>query len=254
MSFIRIENIVKTYGQGEAVVRALDEVSFSVSSGEFVAVMGESGSGKSTLLSVLGAMNTPEKGRYFVDDIDIYALDAEQRADFRREYLGFVFQSFHLMPYLTTLENVMLPLVTVALPRARKQEMALAALRGVGLEDKAQRLPNQLSGGEKERAAVARAIVNHPPILLADEPTGNLDSRNTGEVMELLRSLHDDGMTIVMVTHSSVCAAYAHRILHVRDGGLIADQMTAKEIKVAERQRGGSASQARQDWNQGAAI
>jgi putative ABC transport system ATP-binding protein len=233
MSFMRIENIVKSYGRGEAAVQALDGLAFEVASGEFVAVMGESGSGKSTLLAVLGAMNTPDRGRYFVDDIDIYDLDTEQRADFRREYLGFVFQSFHLMPYLTTLENVMLPLVTVPLPRARKQEMALAALRGVGLADKARRLPNQLSGGEKERAAVARAIVNHPPILLADEPTGNLDSRNTGEVMELLRRLHGNGMTIVMVTHSPVCAAYAQRILQLRDGCLVADTLTEKAIRAA---------------------
>ncbi len=233
MSLMRVENIVKTYGAGDAAVKALDGIAFHIARGEFVAVMGESGSGKSTLLSVLGAMNTPNSGRYFVDDIDIYGLDVEQRADFRREYLGFIFQSFHLMPYLTVLENVMLPLVTLPLPRARKQDMAREALSAVGLADKERRLPTHLSGGEKERAAVARAIVNHPPILLADEPTGNLDSRNTGEVMELLGRLHSGGGTVVMVTHSRGCAAYAQRTIALRDGRLIGDRGGAEVCQAA---------------------
>jgi putative ABC transport system ATP-binding protein len=186
--------------------------------------MGESGSGKSTLLSVMGAMNTPDGGRYVVDDIDIYRLDSERRADFRREYLGFVFQSFHLMPYLTVTENAMLPLCTVNHSRTQKREMAMEALHSVGLAEKANRLPHQISGGEKERAAVARAIVNRPPILLADEPTGNLDSRNTGELMALLRRLNNNGTTIVIVTHSLTCAGHAGRILEVRDGALVADR------------------------------
>jgi len=223
MSFISVDHLTKSYGQGSSQVNALDDVTFSISSGEFVAVMGESGAGKSTLLSVMGAMNRPSRGNYRVDDIDVYGLTIEQQADFRREYLGFVFQSFHLVPYLTVLENVMLPLVTKKLAREKKEHMAMEALEWVGLVPKAGRLPNQISGGENERAAVARAIVNNPAVLLADEPTGNLDSGNTREIMMLLGRLNADGTTVVMVTHSGDCAAYARRTLHVRDGRLLAN-------------------------------
>jgi putative ABC transport system ATP-binding protein len=182
--------------------------------------MGESGAGKSTLLSVMGAMNTPSSGRYLVDGIDVYALRNEQQADFRREYLGFVFQNFHLVPYLTVMENVMLPLTAIKMAKRRKAEMAKEALHWVDLDDKAKRLPNQISGGECERVAVARAIVNNPPILLADEPTGNLDTRNTEEIMALLGRLNAGGTTIVMVTHSAACAAHARRLIQVTDGRL----------------------------------
>jgi putative ABC transport system ATP-binding protein len=169
----------------------------------------------------MGAMNTPTSGSYYVDDIDVYRLDSEQRADFRREYLGFIFQSFHLVTYLNVMENVMLPLTTVAKKnRGDKEAMALQALAWVGLENKARRLPGQISGGEKERVAIARAIVNEPPILLADEPTGNLDSRNSQEVMALLQRLNQKGMTIIMVTHSKQCAAFAGWQLSVSDGRL----------------------------------
>jgi putative ABC transport system ATP-binding protein len=183
--------------------------------------MGESGSGKSTLLSVLGAINVPTRGRLRVDDIDIYSLNAERRADFRREFLGFVFQSFHLVPYLTVIENVLLPLAIVRTGKRQKREMAAAALENVGLGNKSHRLPNQISGGEKERVAIARAIVNEPPILLADEPTGNLDSKTSREIMELLHRLNRQGMTIIMVTHSSENAACAGRRLKIADGHLL---------------------------------
>ncbi len=220
MSFIKVENITKNYGNGDSMVTALEAVDFSIKSGEFVSIMGESGAGKSTLLSVMGAMNTPSQGRYVVDDLDVYSLSNEQQADFRREYLGFVFQSFHLVPYLTVMENVMLPLTAIKIHTRQKHEMAMEAMRWVGLESKAKRLPNQISGGECERVAVARAIVNNPPILLADEPTGNLDSRNTKEVMALLGRLNASGSTVIMVTHSASCAAYARRTIHVTDGRL----------------------------------
>jgi putative ABC transport system ATP-binding protein len=220
MSFIVLENIVKTYGDGNSAVAALDGVSLTIKNGEFVSIMGESGAGKSTLLSVMGAMNRPSGGRYLVDDIDVYALRNEQQADFRREYLGFVFQSFHLVPYLTVMENVLLPLTVIKMAKKQKEVMTKEALRWVGLGNKAKRLPNQISGGECERVAVARAIVNNPPILLADEPTGNLDSRNTEEIMALLGRLNASGTTIVMVTHSAACAAYARRTIHVQDGQL----------------------------------
>ena len=223
MSYIEAINIEKTYGQDEAAVAAISRMSFRIDSGEFVSVMGESGAGKSTLLAVLGAMNTPTAGKLLVDEIDIYALRNERRADFRREFLGFIFQSFHLVTYLTVMENVMLPLSIIKAGRKEKREMAESALACVGLQDKGDRLPSQISGGEKERVAIARAIVNNPPILLADEPTGNLDTQTTREIMELLCRLNSDGMTIMMVTHSPDCAGYAERLLRISDGRIVSD-------------------------------
>lgn len=221
MSYIQVDDLSKQYGRGEAAVMAVRDMSFEIESDEFVAIMGESGSGKSTLLSMMGALNTPTSGKYRVDDIDVYALGQDQRADFRREFLGFVFQSFHLVPYLTVLENVMLPLTTIRMREKKKRSMAEDALDRVGLAGKGHRLPNQISGGEQERVAVARAIVNDPPMLLADEPTGNLDTKTSRDIMGLLKTLNCDGMTIVMVTHSPECARYAGRLLRVSDGRLV---------------------------------
>ena len=231
MSYIVAENLTKTYGSGDATVAAVDNISFQIEEGEFVGIMGESGAGKSTLLGMLGAMNAPTSGRLIVDDIDIYGLHPEQRADFRREFLGFIFQSFHLVPYLTVIENVMLPLAVIKAKKKKKRAMALEALTQVGLRDKADRLPGQISGGEKERVAIARSIVNEPPVLLADEPTGNLDTKTTREIMELLRQLNRDGMTIIMVTHSPDCAGYARRILRVTDGKLTEDKSNVRTIE-----------------------
>jgi putative ABC transport system ATP-binding protein len=224
MSFIECENLTKIYGTGDSSVHAVEAMSFAIDSGEFVAVMGESGSGKSTLLSILGAMNTPDRGRYMVDGIDVYALNSDQQADFRAEYLGFVFQSFHLIPYLSVLENVIMPLAAKAIARRAKKSMAMEALSHMGMQSKAARLPHQISGGEMERAAIARALVNHPPVLLADEPTGNLDSRNAKVVMDLFGQLHANGTTIIMVTHSAGCAQYAQRVLRVSDGRLSGEE------------------------------
>lgn len=221
MSYIEAENLVKTYGKGEAEVSAIRGISFGIESGEFVSMMGESGAGKSTLLSIMGAMNAPTTGSYKVDDINIYNLNTEQQADFRREFLGFVFQSFHLISYLTVVENVMLPLTTIKMSKKEKRSMAEKALSWVGLTGKENRLPSQISGGEKERVAVARAIVNEPPVLLADEPTGNLDTKTSTEIMDLLQGLNEKGMTIIMVTHSSDCAKYARRMMQVSDGCLV---------------------------------
>ena len=220
MSDIIATDLVKQYGQGDLTVTALDNVGLRIASGEFVAVMGQSGSGKSTLLSILGALNTPSSGTLTVDELDIYSLGQDQRADFRREYLGFVFQSFHLLPYLNVLENVMIPLAVTSDSRRSKEERALAALAEVGLDKKVHRLPSEISGGEQERVAIARAVVNNPPIILADEPTGNLDSKTGGEVMNLLGRLNAAGRTIVMVTHSAENARHARRILHLADGRL----------------------------------
>ena len=218
MSYIQAENLIKQYGTGDAAVVAVGGMSFHIQMGEFVAVMGESGSGKSTLLTMMGALNTPSSGEYSVDGLEVYELGQDQRADFRREFLGFVFQSFHLVPYLTVLENVMLPLVTVKTNGRSKRAKAEDTLSRVGLHSKAHRLPGEISGGEQERVAIARAIVNEPPILLADEPSGNLDSKTSREVMDLLRLLNEEGTTIVMVTHSTECAGYARRMLRISDG------------------------------------
>ncbi len=232
MSTMKGENLTKQYGYGEAAVTAIDGMTFMIGSGEFVGIMGESGAGKSTLLSIMGAMNAPSAGTLTVEGIDVYSLGQEQRADFRREFLGFVFQSFHLIAYLTLEENVMLPLATIRMPRRRKLEMARYALAAVGLDGKGRRLPSQISGGEKERTAIARAIVNQPPILLADEPTGNLDSRTSREIMELLQGLKNDGTTVVMVTHSRECARFADRILQVADGHLKGDACPTDDVRV----------------------
>ena len=223
MSYIHAENLIKQYGTADAAVMAVGGMSFRIKMGEFVAVMGESGSGKSTLLSMMGALNTPTSGEYSVDGLEVYKLGQDQRADFRREFLGFVFQSFHLVPYLTLLENVMLPLAIVKMSSKKKRALAEDALLRVGLNGKSHRLPGQTSGGEQESVAIARAIVNEPPILFADEPSGNLDTKTTREVMDLLKNLNEEGMTIVMVTHSPECAGYARRMLRISDGLLVED-------------------------------
>jgi len=235
MSYIIAEGLTKHYGNGDAAVKAVVGISFQIEEGEFIGIMGESGSGKSTLLGMMGAMNAPTSGRYFVDEIDIYTLGQEQRADFRREFQGFIFQSFHLVSYLTVIENTMLPLVVVKAGKKKKREMAEAALRQVGLLDKSHRLPNQISGGEKERVAIARAIVNEPPVLLADEPTGNLDTKTSREIMDLLERLNRRGMTIVMVTHSPDCAGYAERVMRVSDGKLVENNPDIRSLDQWQR-------------------
>lgn len=221
MAFIELDNVTKVYGNGEQHrVNVLSNLSLSIREGEFVCLMGPSGSGKSTLLTILGAMNHPSTGRVLIDEVDVYALGDERRADFRREYLGFVFQQHHLMPYLTAIENVMLPLATVKISSAEKRNRAIAVLSQVGLTGKEDRLPNQLSGGEQGRVAIARALVNNPPVILADEPTGTLDSKTGEEIMDVFLRLNSEGQTIFMVTHNSDNTAAAHRVLHIRDGML----------------------------------
>jgi putative ABC transport system ATP-binding protein len=227
MSYIIAEQLEKSFGNGTTAVAAVSDMSFRIAPGEFVAIMGESGAGKSTLLGILGAMSAPTQGRLHVDGIDVYALNQDRLADFRREYLGFVFQSFHLVPYLSVIENVMLPLAVSRLGSPGKRRRAQEALAHVGLAGKAGRLPGEISGGEKERVAVARAIVNEPPVLLADEPTGNLDSKNSGEIMRMFQGLNASGMTVIMVTHSVECAGYARRVMRLCDGRLKEDRRMA---------------------------
>jgi len=221
MNLIIFDSVSKVYPEGDDIVQALDGASLSINEGEFISVMGPSGSGKSTLLSILGILNSPTNGDVVIDGINVYDLDTERQADFRFEYLGFVFQSFQLIPYLTVLENVMLPLSISPLSRQQQKEAALKVLELVGLQGKSDRLPSNISGGESQRVAVARAIVNKPPILLADEPTGNLDSHNGAEVMALLKELNEGGQTIVMVTHDEKMADYTHRMIRLADGRIV---------------------------------
>ncbi|MSN27431.1 MAG: ATP-binding cassette domain-containing protein [Geobacter sp.] len=218
MALIEMKNVKKQYASGDDVVEALRGVEISIEAGEFITIMGQSGSGKSTLLSVLGGMNHPTSGEVEMAGVPLYQLPGEKLADFRAQNLGFVFQSFHLISYLTAIENVMLPLAIVKMSTAAKKGAARSALERVGLGGKLDRLPNQLSGGEQERVAIARAIVNNPHILLADEPTGNLDSKTSEEVMALFRELNDAGQTVVMVTHNPDNGRYSDRTITLKDG------------------------------------
>ena len=229
MSFVAIENVSKQYHSDGATVPVLSEVSAGIAEGEFVCLMGPSGSGKSTLLTIVGAMNHPSSGRLLVDGIDVYALGDEPRADFRREYLGFVFQQHHLMPYLTAIENVMLPLATIRMSTGEKRERAMNVLGRVGLADKGKRMPNQLSGGEQGRLAIARALVNDPPLVLADEPTGALDTRTGREIMDVFLGLHGQGQTLFMVTHNPDNAALADRTIRIQDGRVHGDGALREE-------------------------
>lgn len=228
MSLIKIENVSKMYFEGEGsegAVEVLKNINLQIEKGEFLALLGPSGSGKSTLLSVLGALNPPTSGQVIIDEIPIYEMDRERRADFRHEYIGFVFQQYQLIPYLTALENVMLPLAITKLSDKDQRKMAQRVLEKVGLGTKVSRLPNQLSGGEQNRVAIARAIVNEPEIIFADEPTGSLDSRTANEILDLFKALNQEGLTIIMVTHNEENLAWVSRSVSIRDGQLF---MTSK--------------------------
>ena len=218
MSLIEVRGVTKNYRGGDGVVEALTNVNLQIAEGEFLALMGPSGSGKSTLLSILGGLNSPTSGKLLIDDIDVYSLSSEQLADFRHEYVGFVFQQYQLIPYLTALENVMLPLAISSRSSKEQRVMAQSVLDKVGLGQKAARLPNQLSGGEQNRVAIARAIVNEPTIVFADEPTGSLDSKTALELLELFQTLNKDGLTIIMVTHNKENLDWVSRTAYIRDG------------------------------------
>ncbi|NIQ11597.1 MAG: ABC transporter ATP-binding protein [Gammaproteobacteria bacterium] len=225
MSLIRLDSVCKHYINGADCVIALNELSLDVEEGTFLGVMGPSGSGKSTLLSALGGLTSPTSGSVKIDSIDVYQLSVEKLADFRREYLGFIFQSHNLIPYLNALENVMLPLAVAKLSAEDKRERATEMLKKVGLPDRMLHLPQQLSGGEQERVAIARALVNNPPLLLADEPTGSLDTTTSLQIMDLLKDLHQDGQTIIMVTHNKENLQWFDRTVYLRDGRLEKDSL-----------------------------
>jgi putative ABC transport system ATP-binding protein len=221
MGLISVQHISKVFGESPRVVVALKDVSLDIEKGEFIAIMGPSGSGKTTLLSILGAMSAPTSGEVVIDGVPLYSLSVEELADFRARRLGFVFQQLHLISYLTAIENVMLPLV-ISKERGSLWNIAYSALQQVGLEHKTRYLPGQLSSGEQARVAMARAMVKAPPIILADEPTGNLDSRTGQDIVHLLQVANENGHTIIMVTHNKDVAGGAQRLIYLRDGKIIA--------------------------------
>lgn len=217
----QLEAVDKVYGTGDTAVHALDKLDLTVNRGDYLAVMGASGSGKSTAMNILGCLDRPSSGSYLLNGTPVEGLSDDQLADLRNRDLGFVFQQFHLLPQLSALENVMLPMVYAGVPAAARRERAQAALERVGLGQRLYNKPNQLSGGQQQRVAIARAIINQPALLLADEPTGALDSQTTAEVLDIFDALHQGGMTVVMVTHEDDVAARAEKIVRFRDGHIL---------------------------------
>lgn len=221
---IKLKNIGKTYSNGKVEVKALRSIDLEIAQGEFVAIMGSSGSGKSTLMNILGCLDTQSRGDYMLDGTDIIGLETDEKAEIRSTKIGFVFQSFNLLPRTTALENVELPLVYSNIPRAERKKLASAALSLVGLEQRAGHLPNQLSGGQQQRVAIARAVVNDPRIILADEPTGNLDTATSHEIMKIFGNLNERGKTIIMITHEEDIASHSKRIINLKDGEITDDR------------------------------
>ncbi|MCP9803282.1 ABC transporter ATP-binding protein [Cyanobium sp. T1G-Tous] len=217
----QLQGVDKVYGSGEMAVKALDGVDLTVNRGDYLAVMGASGSGKSTAMNILGCLDRPSSGSYRLNNTPVEELSDDQLADLRNRDLGFVFQQFHLLPQLSALDNVILPMVYAGVPAAERRQRARAALERVGLGQRLNNKPNQLSGGQQQRVAIARAIINQPALLLADEPTGALDSQTTAEVLDIFDALHRGGMTVVMVTHEDDVAARAEKIVHFRDGRIL---------------------------------
>jgi putative ABC transport system ATP-binding protein len=231
---IRADDIHKYYGVGEHRVHALRGINLEIQRGEFVAIMGASGSGKSTFMNLLGCLDKPSSGRYLLEGVDVSGLDKRALAAIRNRRLGFVFQGFNLLARTTARENVELPAIYARLPRAERVELARRKLQMVGLGDRLDHMPSQLSGGQQQRVAIARALVNDPAILLADEPTGNLDSRTSVEIMQILQDLNDRGLTVVLVTHEPDIAQYAQRLVVFRDGRISRDESVTRRPRAAE--------------------
>ena len=233
MSLIQVQNLCKTYENEGVKTPALCKENFFVEKGEFLAIMGPSGSGKSTLMQVLGLLDRPTEGKYFFDGRDTVEFDDDTLANFRNKKIGFVFQSFNLLPRTSVFENVELPLLYDATPDGKNKNKVLQALKSVGMEHREKYLSNQLSGGEKQRVAIARALVNDPEIIFADEPTGNLDSKSGLQVMKILQDLNNKGRTIILVTHETYTAEHAKRIIYMKDGEIVADD-PVKNRRIAD--------------------
>ena len=230
---IKLEDIVKTFTIGTVNVHALRDVSLTIFENEFVALMGPSGSGKSTLMNILGCLDTPTSGNYVLNDQDVSSLSDNQLAEIRNQEIGFIFQTFNLLPRATALDNVALPLIYAGMGKGNRKERAMEVLTQVELADRVKHKPNELSGGQRQRVAIARALVNNPSILLADEPTGNLDSKTSIEIMGLLEEIHGNGNTIIIVTHEEDIAKHAHRIIRLIDGQISSDEMNTEIRTVA---------------------
>ncbi|WP_224996758.1 ABC transporter ATP-binding protein [Cesiribacter sp. SM1] len=228
---IHTRDISKVYRMGTETVKALKSISIEVMRGEYVAFMGPSGSGKSTFMNIIGCLDTPTSGQYILNGHDVSSLSESSLAEIRNKEIGFVFQTFNLLPRQTALENVALPLIYAGYSSRQREEKAYATLESVGLADRAKHKPNELSGGQRQRVAIARALVNDPSIILADEPTGNLDTKTSYDIMELFQRLHDGGNTIIMVTHEDDIAHYAHRIVRMRDGLVETDKINEERVR-----------------------
>jgi putative ABC transport system ATP-binding protein len=224
---IVVHRLVKTYGSGDIEVHALNDVSLAIDRGDFVAIMGQSGSGKSTLMNILGCLDLPTAGRYLLDGVDVMSVDDGELALVRNRKIGFVFQSFNLIPRTSALSNVELPLIYASMKKAERRHRAMTALTRVGLADRVNHLPSQLSGGQQQRVAVARALATDPAIILADEPTGNLDSTSTLEVLDVFARLNAEGRTVIIITHENEVAAHARRVIRLRDGAVVEDRRQA---------------------------
>ena len=227
---IRVENLKKVYDTGKIQVEALRNINLAIEKNEYVAIMGASGSGKSTLMNILGCLDRLTEGQYILDDVDVSTLDGNALAEIRNKKIGFVFQAFNLLPRLSALANVELPMVYAGMSYSERQKKAKAALERVGLTDRMHHKPNELSGGQKQRVAIARALVNDPAIILADEPTGNLDTKSSEEIMEIFEGLNNEGVTIVMVTHEQDISQHTKRAIVFRDGEIISDKQVENRI------------------------
>jgi len=231
-TIIEMQHIRKVYIMGTQQVEALKDINIQVKKGEYVAFMGPSGSGKSTLMNIIGCLDTPTSGRYFLNQKDVSQMNEDELAEVRNKEIGFVFQTFNLLPRMNALDNVALPLIYAGYKKSERIARAMQALENVGLADRAHHKPNELSGGQRQRVAIARALVNNPSILLADEPTGNLDSKTSYEIMELFNQIHAQGNTIIMVTHEDDIASYAERIVRLRDGLIESDLPNPQKVRL----------------------